>query len=120
MATQTAQQLSAKHCEACEGKGKRLSVDQARQQVEALCHWQLTDDGKHIAKEWLVKDFGAGISFLNRIAQLAEQEGHHPDLHLEGYRHVRINLSTHAVDGLSDNDFILAAKIDRLPVELKE
>jgi 4a-hydroxytetrahydrobiopterin dehydratase len=120
MATQTAQQLGGKHCEACEGKGKSLPLDQAREQLEALCHWQLAEDGKQITKEWLVTNFAAGITFLDKVAQLAEQEGHHPDLHLEGYRHVRINLSTHAVDGLSDNDFILAAKIDRLPVELKK
>jgi 4a-hydroxytetrahydrobiopterin dehydratase len=120
MATQTAQQLSSRHCEACEGKGKRLSLDQAREQVESLCHWQLAGDGKQLSKEWLVQDFAAGITFLNKVAALAEEEGHHPDLHLEGYRHVRISLSTHAVDGLSDNDFILAAKIDRLAVDLKE
>jgi 4a-hydroxytetrahydrobiopterin dehydratase len=120
MTTTTAQQLSAQHCEACEGKGKRLSVDQAQEQIGALQGWRLADDGKHISKAWTAKDFRAGINFLDRVAQLAEKEGHHPDLYLEGYRHVRISLSTHAVDGLSSNDFILAAKIDELPVELKQ
>ena len=52
-------------------------------------------------------------------ARVAEEEGHHPDLHLEGYRHVWIELSTHAIGGLSENDFILAAKIDELPVALR-
>jgi 4a-hydroxytetrahydrobiopterin dehydratase len=61
----------------------------------------------------------AGIAFFQEIAKLAEAEGHHPDLHLEGYRHVWIELRTHAIGGLSANDFIMAAKIDRLPVELK-
>ena len=60
----------------------------------------------------------AGMGFLNQVARLAEDEGHHPDLHIEGYRHVWIEIWTHAVGGLSENDFILAAKIDGLPVEL--
>ena len=66
------------------------------------------------------KDFMAGIEFFNRVAELAEAEGHHPDLHLEGYRHVWIELWTHAIGGLSENDFILAAKIDQIPVLTKD
>jgi 4a-hydroxytetrahydrobiopterin dehydratase len=57
--------------------------------------------------------------FFNRIAEVAEEDGHHPDLHVEGYRNVSVELWTHAIGGLSENDFILAAKIDQLPVELK-
>jgi 4a-hydroxytetrahydrobiopterin dehydratase len=67
-----------------------------------------------------MKDFAAGIRFFDAVARLAEEEGHHPDLRLEGYRHVWIELSTHAIGGLSENDFIMAAKIDQLPVELHE
>ena len=59
--------------------------------------------------------FPGRIDLFVEVAQLAESEGHHPDLHLEGYRHVRIAIWTHAIGGLSKNDFILAAKIDRLP-----
>ena len=55
----------------------------------------------------------AGVEFFNKVAALAEQEGHHPDLHLEGYRQVAIELWTHAIGGLSENDFILAAKISQ-------
>ena len=62
----------------------------------------------------------AGIDFFNKVAALAEEEGHHPDLHLVGYRNVAIELWTHAVNGLTENDFILAARIDQLPVELKQ
>ena len=57
---------------------------------------------------------------FNAIGKIAEAEGHHPDLHLTGYRNVAVELSTHAVSGLTENDFILAAKIDKLPVELKK
>ncbi len=63
----------------------------------------------------LREDFAKGMEFLRRVGDLAEQEGHHPDVHLTGYRNVTIELSTHAVDGLSENDFILASKIDELP-----
>jgi hypothetical protein len=59
-------------------------------------------------------------AFFQRIGQIAEAEDHHPDLHLTGYRNVAIELSTHALGGLSENDFILAAKIDQLPVALKK
>jgi len=119
METQTADQLRSKRCEVCEGGGERFSADEAREQLDALSGWELADDAKHIHKTWKVKDFASGMAFLNRIAEIAEQENHHPDLCLEGYRRVRITLSTHAVRGLSQNDFILAAKIDELPVELR-
>ena len=65
-------------------------------------------------------NFMSGIEFFRQVADLAEAEGHHPDLHLEGYRNVWIELSTHAIGGLSENDFILAAKIDQIPVKLKK
>jgi 4a-hydroxytetrahydrobiopterin dehydratase len=61
----------------------------------------------------------AGMHFFNKVAELAEEDGHHPDLHIEGYRNVSIELWTHAIGGLSENDFILAAKIGEVPVELK-
>jgi 4a-hydroxytetrahydrobiopterin dehydratase len=87
--------------------------------LESLEGWRLTDDGNRIHKQWMAKNFMAGLDFFNRVGQLAEAEGHHPDLHLTGYRHVSIELSTHAIGGLSENDFILAAKIDRLPIATK-
>ena len=62
----------------------------------------------------------AGIDFFNKVAALAEDEGHHPDLHLEGYRNLSIAIWTHAAGGLTENDFILAAKIDQIPVKLEE
>ena len=66
-----------------------------------------------------MKDFLAAIDFFNKIAAVAEEEDHHPDLHLEGYRNVTIALSTHAVKGLTENDFILAAKINQIPVAVR-
>jgi 4a-hydroxytetrahydrobiopterin dehydratase len=61
----------------------------------------------------------AGMGFFNRVAEVAEADGHHPDLHIEGYRNLSIALWTHAIGGLSENDFILAAKIDQLEIDLQ-
>jgi 4a-hydroxytetrahydrobiopterin dehydratase len=97
-----------------------LSPDRVRELLAAVAGWSLTADGRHIRREWRVKDFGEGLEFFRRIGAVAEQEDHHPDLHLTGYRNVAVELSTHAIGGLSENDFILAAKIDTLPVEVKK
>jgi 4a-hydroxytetrahydrobiopterin dehydratase len=81
--------------------------------------WTVAPDAQHIARSWTVTNFMAAIDFFNKVAVLAEDEGHHPDLHLEGYRRVTIVLSTHAVGGLTENDFILAAKINKVPVQVR-
>ena len=114
------EQLSAKRCSACEGDIAKLTAEQAGELIQALDGWQITGDGLRIRKAWQVKSFMTAMDFFNRVAQLAEEEGHHPDLHLDDYRHAWIEIWTHAIGGLSENDFILAAKIDRLPVELKK
>jgi 4a-hydroxytetrahydrobiopterin dehydratase len=66
-----------------------------------------------------MKDFASAVELITHVKDLAEAEGHHPDLHLTRYRKLVIELSTHAIKGLSENDFILAAKVDRLPKSLK-
>jgi len=119
MRSQTTEQLTSKKCRPCEGGVDKLTSAQAQEQLGVLAAWSLTDDGRRIRKDWEVKNFRAGMDFLNRVAEVAEQEGHHPDVHLEGYRHVWIEIWTHAIGGLSENDFILAAKIDQLPVQLR-
>ncbi|HEX4131645.1 MAG TPA: 4a-hydroxytetrahydrobiopterin dehydratase [Pirellulales bacterium] len=120
MQTQTAEQLVAKKCAPCEGGVPRYSGEEAREQIKKLGGWRLTHDDNRIRKDWTVKNFVAGMRFFEKVAEAAEADGHHPDLHLEGYRNVWIELWTHAIGGLSENDFILAAKIDRLPIELKK
>jgi 4a-hydroxytetrahydrobiopterin dehydratase len=120
MTTQTTEQLVAKKCQPCEGGVDPYSRAESIDQLKKLTGWSLTSDGKRIRKEWTVKDFIAGIDFFNNIAEIAEADGHHPDLHLEQYRKVAIELWTHAIGGLSENDFILAAKIDQAPVKLKK
>ena len=120
MATQTAAELSKKKCKPCEGGVEPVQPNVAAEQVAKLQGWELTADGKMIRKKWILKDFSAAIDFFQRVGTIANAEDHHPDLHLTGYRHVAIELTTHAIKGLSENDFILAAKIDELPVQLKK
>lgn len=119
MAENTIQELKSKKCVPCEGGVPAVSRQDAEGYLAGLAGWSLTEDGQAIEKKWTVKNFMAGMEFLNRVAELAENDQHHPDLHLTGYRQVRIQLSTHAIGGLSENDFILAAKINDLPVSEK-
>lgn len=75
--------------------------------------WGLSPDARKIFKEFTFGDFSRAMEFANKIAPIAESEGHHPDLFV-GWGRVRVELSTHAIGGLSENDFILAAKIDQI------
>ncbi len=102
-------------CTACDVTVERLSTEQVQQRLDALDGWRLTDDGQRIRKDWKMKNFRAGVAFLNQVAELAETQGHHPDLHLEQFRQVSIAIWTHAIGGLSELDFALAAEIDQLP-----
>jgi 4a-hydroxytetrahydrobiopterin dehydratase len=111
--------LTHKKCVPCEGGVPKLTPAEVDDLLKSLPGWHPTRDGQRIRREWKVKNFLAGIDFFNKVAALAEEEDHHPDLHLEGYRNVAVELSTHAIGGLSENDFILAAKIDEIPLMTK-
>lgn len=117
--TANAAPLAKKHCQPCEGGIPPLPPSDVAQHLAAVPAWRLSDDGKRIRREWRVKNFLTALEFFTRIGRIAEDEGHHPDLHLVGYRNVAVEIWTHAVGGLTENDFILAAKIDTLPAELK-
>jgi 4a-hydroxytetrahydrobiopterin dehydratase len=119
MITSTTESLAQKRCTPCDGMVSRLIPDEAEQYLEQTPEWDLADNAQRIRREWRVKNFAAAVEFLNNVAELAEKEDHHPDLHLVGYRDVCIEIYTHAIGGLSENDFILAAKIDQIPVSLK-
>jgi 4a-hydroxytetrahydrobiopterin dehydratase len=106
--------LAAKKCLPCEGGVAAYSLAEAEAQVARLPGWQLTHEGTRIRRDWTLSDFRSAIKMLNNVAALAEREQHHPDLHLEGYRKAWIEICTHAIGGLSENDFILAAKIDAI------
>lgn len=106
--------LAARKCMPCEGGVTKYSVTEAELQVAHLPGWRLTQEGSRIRRDWQASDFRSAIRILNNIAALAEREQHHPDLHLDGYRHVWVEIYTHAIGGLSVNDFVLAAKIDAI------
>ena len=120
MQAQSPSELTQKKCLPCEGGVDPCPLDVANDQLKQLPGWYLTHDGQRIRRDWKVKNFMAGMEFFRLCAEVAEDDAHHPDLHIEGYRNVSVELWTHAIGGLSENDFILAAKIDQLPVELAE
>src|SRR3989344_722437 len=104
--------LLNKKCVSCEGKGiKPFTRMQAGKYMSQVLGWALDSDAKQISKEFKFKDFIGAINFVNNVADIAESEGHHPDIKIN-YNKVLLNLSTHAIGGLSENDFILAAKVD--------
>jgi 4a-hydroxytetrahydrobiopterin dehydratase len=110
----TAAELAARTCTACEGDTPPFTPEQVAAHLPAVPEWAPAADGKSIRRTYKFEDFATAMAFLQKVADLAEAEDHHPDLHLTGYRHAAVELSTHAIGGLSANDFIVAAKIDRL------
>ncbi len=111
--------LTKQKCQPCEGIGQALNAEQANELLKQTPGWKLTEDSKGIYREYVTKNFMAAVNFITKVADVAESDDHHPDIHLTGYRKLRIDLSTHALGGLSENDFIVAAKLNELPVELK-
>ncbi|MBI3324458.1 MAG: 4a-hydroxytetrahydrobiopterin dehydratase [Candidatus Omnitrophica bacterium] len=105
--------LAQRKCQPCEGGTPPLPVSAAQTLLADVKGWELVE-GKAIRKTVKCKDFLGAVNLIQRIAPIAEAEDHHPDLHLTGYRKLTIELSTHAIGGLSENDFILAAKLDPL------
>jgi 4a-hydroxytetrahydrobiopterin dehydratase len=109
--------LAERRCKPCEGKVAAYTAEQARAELKQLsADWRLIEDGKAIKREFALRDFYRTMSFVNALAHVANIEDHHPDLEI-GYNYCRVRYSTHAVGGLSENDFICAAKIDRIPIK---
>src|SRR3990167_5236895 len=105
--------LLSQKCEPCEGGVPPMTPNEIKQYLPKLNQpWEVIDN-KKISHTFILKTFKEAINFVNKIADLAEKEGHHPNIHIL-YNRVKIVLSTHAIDGLSRNDFILAAKIEKL------
>lgn len=99
-------------CESCTGDVPALSQTLCEVHLEALNGWQL--EFPKIRKFYAMPDFRAALAWINRVGMLAEEEGHHPNLHIRNWNEVEIELYTHKIDGLSINDFVLAKKIDGL------
>lgn len=93
-----------------------MNEELAHQLIAKVPHWNLINEGGKLklTRSWKVKTFTKGLEFFEAIGHIAEAEGHHPDLHLVGWNNVTVEIWTHSVGGLTENDFILAAKIDTL------
>ncbi|KAL0695736.1 hypothetical protein Bca4012_062916 [Brassica carinata] len=112
--------LSTKKCVPCNAKDLRPMTEQSAQELlQKVTGWDMANDNGTLKlhRSWIVKSFTKGLDFFKRVADIAESEGHHPDLHLVGWNNVKIDIWTHAIGGLTENDFILAAKINELQVE---
>ncbi len=105
--------LVSRRCVPCEGGTPPLSREEAERLQTAVPRWDFDETGKAIRRAFKFKDFREAMAFVNAVADLAETEGHHPDIAIR-YQRVTFTLTTHAIGGLSENDFILAAKIDRI------
>ena len=105
--------LTKKTCKPCEGGVTPLSADEAKVMLEQLSGWELQEDAKTLQQAFRFKDYYQTISFVNDIAWIAHQEDHHTEMEVS-YNRCLINYSTPAIGGLSENDFICAAKIDAL------
>jgi len=104
--------LADKRCTPCEGGTPPLTAEQVKPLLAQLDGWKV-EEGKKLTKSFRFDNFVQAVDFVNAITPVAETEGHHPDLYVR-WGEVRVYLWTHAIDGLSENDFILASKIDRL------
>lgn len=106
--------LSKKKCKACEGDVEALFCEQSEELLKQLSSdWMLIDQCRMLARTFTFKDFAQALAFANKIGEIAEAEQHHPDLTV-GYGNLGVELTTHAIGGLSENDFIVAAKIDEI------
>ncbi len=104
-------ELTQKRCVPCEAGVPPLEKQEVEKFLSQVSGWSLS--GRWITKEFQFKNFVEAMKFVNCVAGIAEEEGHHPDIHIH-YNRVRFDIWTHAINGLSENDFILAAKIDTL------
>jgi 4a-hydroxytetrahydrobiopterin dehydratase len=111
MANTVPEDLAARKCAACEGGVAPLDDRRADELLAKLPGWQRR--GKEISKEYKFKDYHQTMAFVNATAWVSHRENHHPDLEV-GYNRCAVRYSTHAIGGLSDNDFICAAKIEKL------
>jgi 4a-hydroxytetrahydrobiopterin dehydratase len=115
MTSSTADTLANKKCVPCHGGVTAIAPAEAKRMVEQLLDggWQLIEDGKALKREFKFTDFYRAMSFVNAVAHIANIEDHHPDIEC-GWGYCRIRYQTHSIDGLHENDFICAAKIDAI------
>jgi 4a-hydroxytetrahydrobiopterin dehydratase len=105
--------LAQQKCIPCEKGTAPLPADKAKAMLKDISGWHIAGDGKWLIKKYKFKDFMTALAFVNTVGELAQEQGHHPDIKL-GWGYVEIHLQTHAAGGLHENDFILAAKIEKI------
>ena len=106
--------LKQKHCIPCESGDRPLTEEKEQELLKHTPDWLLLRNGDHrLRRQFKFKDFKEAMKFVNKVADIAESEGHHPDIYIF-YNKVQIDLFTHAVGGLSENDFNMASKINAL------
>ena len=109
-------ELATRKCKPCEGGMPPLTRAAAQQPLQQLTSgWTLSEDARALRREFRFRDFYRTMSFVNALAHIANIEDHHPDLEV-GYHYCRVTFTTHAVGGLSENDFVCAAKADLIPL----
>ncbi len=105
--------LKDKKCVPCEGDIEPLKREEFEKYLEQVKDWQVIDDVQ-LLREFRFENFKDVLEFVNKVAKVAEKEGHHPDIYIHDWNKVRFTLTTHAISGLSINDFVMAVKIDLL------
>lgn len=106
--------LAVKHCVPCEGEVPPFAREEIRKYLTQLATpWDVVDS-KKLEKNFSFKNFKEALVFVNKVGEIAEVEGHHPDIYLHNWRKVRIEIMTHKIKGLTESDFILAAKIEKV------
>lgn len=106
--------LTQKHCVPCEGGTAPLKEDEIQTFLPQTPGWTSINNSMAIERQFRFKNFKEALEFVNIVGELAESEGHHPDINLHNWNTVTLTLSTHAIGGLSENDFILAAKVNEI------
>jgi len=115
LATSADAESKSTRCLPCEGLTEALASDVVAQKIQGRPLWSVTEEGR-LERSFVAKNFQAALDFVNAVGVIAEREGHHPDLHITSYRTVTVQMYTHSLNGLTENDFVMASLIDALPV----
>ncbi len=105
--------LAQKECTPCQGGIDPMEIQDAKAMLDRVQNWRLVEGGKKLYRKFTFNNFKQAQAFVNQVGDVAEAEQHHPDIHF-GWGYAEIEIQTHAIGGLHENDFILAAKIDEL------
>lgn len=105
-------ELASKTCEACRSDTPPMQSEEIGELSPQIPDWEVVED-HHLRRAFKFKNFREALDFVNRVGELAEEQGHHPELHF-GWGHVELEVWTHKIDGLTQSDFVFAAKVDRL------